>query len=360
MKAWRFYGPGDFRLDDVPVPEIDDCSVLVKVKVVQPSVTETEIIKGPIVSYSKQAAKLLAEGKPVQRGHEYCGEVVKTGRRVTSLRAGDRVTSTGEIHCGFCRMCLSGRYPECSSPLHMGGEIPGAFAEYISLPEYALVKIPDGLTDHEVATLQPFSACVGAVYSAEIGMGDTVVVLGQGVLGLGILQLAKLSLCGPLIAVDVQSRNLELSHKYGASHVINAKHADVVKEISRLTYGEGPDIVFDAAGGSPQHGLSGFETVRQAFEMVRLGGKIIQVANLQGTMDLDIRLFRRKRIRYISPFPGTIEFLRTSAFLVANGRVEVRSQITHILHGLEKLPEAIEITENKAKYGAMNPAQIVL
>ncbi|MFC1986815.1 zinc-binding dehydrogenase [Chloroflexota bacterium] len=358
MKAWRLYGPGDFRLDEVPVPKIEARSVLVKVKVVQPSVTDTEVIKGEVITPSSR--QTLAEGKPVQRGHEYCGEVVEIGGGVTSLQVGDRVSSAGAVYCGSCRMCLLGRHSECLSPHQIGGDIPGAFAEYMCLPEVGVVKIPDGPTDNEVAALQPLTSCTGSVYSAEIHMGDTVVVLGQGVMGLGVLQVARLASAGLLIAVDVRPKNLDLSSKYGASHTINAKQTDVLAEVSRLTSGSGADIVFDAAGGGPKYGLSGFETVRQAFQMVRSGGKVIESAGLEGTLELDIGPMQHNKIRYILPLRGSTEFLKLAAFWVASGRIQLGPQITHVLNGLENLTQAVEITENKAKYGAINPAQVVL
>ncbi|MFC1870063.1 zinc-binding dehydrogenase [Chloroflexota bacterium] len=360
MKAWRLYGAGDFRLDEVPIPDIDDDGVLVKVRVVQASITDTEVIKGTAIASAQRALKRLSEGKSLQLGHEFCGEVVKVGRKVTSLQAGDRVSSTGSVHCGSCRMCLSGRSSDCLSTSHVGGEIPGAFAEYMGLPERVLVKIPDGPTDSEVATLQPLSSCIGSVYSAGMGMGDSVVVLGQGVIGSGVLQIAKLSGAGLLIGVDVRPENLELSRKFGATHTINAKENNVIQEVSQITKGEGADIVFDAAGGSQKHGLSGFETLQQALEIARFRGRVVQSAVLEGAAPLDVATMRRKRLTYVNPLGGRLEFLKLAALWVASGRIDVRSQVTHVLHGLEKLPEAIEITQNKAKYGAINPAQVIL
>ncbi|MBI2830952.1 MAG: alcohol dehydrogenase catalytic domain-containing protein [Chloroflexi bacterium] len=361
MKAWRLRDFGDHRLVEVPIPELEDRDVLIKVKVVQASVTDTEVLKGKAVALtSSSIGKRLAEGKPVQRGHEYCGEVVETGKGVTLLHIGDRVASPAAVYCGSCRMCLLGRHSECLSPRHLGGDILGAFAEYLSLPEWAAVRIPDGPTDNEVAALQPLSSCIGSVRSAGIEMGDAVVVLGQGAMGLGILQVAKLAGAGRLIAVARRTENLDLSKKYGASSMINAKQTNVVEEVRRLTESSGADVVFDAAGGSTEHGLSGLETIRQAFKMVRPGGKVIQSAVLTGSLELDTVFMKRNKINYINPLTGTSKFLELAAFWVARGRVQVGPQITHVLHGLEKLPEAIEITENKAKYSATNPAQVVL
>ncbi|MBI2957268.1 MAG: alcohol dehydrogenase catalytic domain-containing protein [Chloroflexi bacterium] len=364
MKAWRMYGFGEHRLDEVPVPEVnDDRAVLIKIKVVQPSITDAEVLKGDAVrEASKGMAKCLAEGKPMQFGHEYCGEVVQAGNGVTSLQLGDRVCSpSGKLHCGSCSMCLSGRNPECLTPRYYGVDIPGAFAEYMCLPEWGVVKVPNGPTDNEVAALQAIDSCIASVQAAEVKMGDTVVVLGQGPVGLGILQIAKLAGAGLLVAVARRPENLEISRKYGANVTINARDTNVVGEVKRLTGGSGADVVFDAAGGSPKYGLSGFDTVQQAFQMVRPEGRVIQSANLPpGAVELDSVLMRRNQIAYKNPRRSRIADLQLVAFWVACGRIQIGPQITHVLHGLEKLGEAIEITENKAKHHAVNPAQVVV
>jgi threonine dehydrogenase-like Zn-dependent dehydrogenase len=364
MKAWRIVAVGEHRLVEAPMPEVkDDRWVLVKVKVVQPSVTDIESVIGEAVTASVTfIPKFLAEGKPLQRGHEYCGEVVEVGKAVTSLRVGDRVSSPGGItYCGTCPMCTAGKRYACQSPLHMGSDLPGAFAEYMYLPEWSVVKMPETLTDNEVAALQPLASCVGIVANTQIGMGNTVVVLGQGSMGFGVLQIAKLSGAGLLIAVDKRQEILNLSKQYGADYTINASETNVVEEVFRLTDGLGADVVYDAAGGSPKVGLSGHDTVQQAFQMaINRGGKVVQVAGLLGTLDLDSVFVRKKRIKYLHLEGGSNENLQLAAFWVANGRVQVRPQISHVLHGLENLPEAIAITENKAKYGATNPAQVVL
>ncbi|MBI2859620.1 MAG: alcohol dehydrogenase catalytic domain-containing protein [Chloroflexi bacterium] len=361
MKAWRLLGFGDHQLMEVPLPAMEDGHVLVKVKVVQPSVTDAEVIKGTVSSQSSRLIpRLLAEGKPVQRGHEYCGEVVAAGQGVTSLQIGDRVCSPGEVYCGSCSMCRSGKYSECSFPQSIGGDIPGAFAEYMCIPERGAVKVPEAPTDNEVAALQPLSSSIGSVHSAEIRMGDVVVVLGQGPIGLGIIQAAILAGAGLTIACARRPESIELSRRFGADIVLNPNLTDVVEEVKSLTAGSGADIVFDAAGGNPEHGLSGDRTVLQAFQMVRPSGKVIQSAVLAGKLELDTAFMKRRKIRYIHPAFGTVEFLRLAGLWVGCGRIQVRPQITHVLKGLAALQEAIAITENKAKYRATNPAQVVV
>lgn len=361
MKAWRLLAVGDHRLVEVPLPSVGDRDVLVKVKVVQASVTDSEVLKGlSATPSSRLIPKWLAEGRPVQRGHEYCGEVVEAGKGVISLRVGDRVSSPSRVYCGSCKRCVAGRFSECLSPHHIGGDIPGAFAEYMSIAEWGVVKMPTALTDNEIATLQSLCSCVSSVHSAGIAMGDSVVILGQGAMGLGILQAARLAGAGQLIAVARRPETLALSRKLGAYETINTREVDVVSEVLRLTDGIGADVVFDAAGGNTAYGLSGFQTVAQAFRMVRSGGKVVQTATLDAAMELDVVSMRARAISYVFPEPASISSMELAALWMATGRIEVKSQITHVLHGLDRLPEAIDITENKAKYGAISAAQVVV
>ncbi|MBI2907169.1 MAG: alcohol dehydrogenase catalytic domain-containing protein [Chloroflexi bacterium] len=361
MKAWRLHAYGDLRFEDAPLPEVRPRWVLVKVKVVQVAVVDRGVIEGVPNPHQPRIRKMWAEGKPVQLGHEFCGEVVETGPNVSTLEVGDRVSYPGgHFRCGACPMCKSGNESECLSPMNFGLEVPGAFAEYVSVPEWGLVRMPDGPTDNEVAAFQPLGVCVGNVRNANIQFGDTVAILGQGAMGLGILQVAKLAGAGLLIALARRRESLDLSRDFGADATVNVTEADPVTEVRRLTSGRGVDVVFETAGGRKEDGLAGFETVRQAVQMVRAGGKVFQVANLEGPLELDPVHMRSRSIKYMWPDPVGPEGLKYAAFLVASKRVKVGPQITQVLHGLEKLPEAMEIVANKAKYHAFNPPQIVV
>ncbi|MFC1937039.1 zinc-binding dehydrogenase [Chloroflexota bacterium] len=359
MKAWRLHGYGDRRFDEIPIPEVKPGWVLVKVKVVQASIGELGGRSEGMPHPSKAIEdKMLAEGKPITHGHEFCGEVVEVGQGVTRFKVGDRVGYRPvSVPCGECSMCLAGKKSQCLSPL----EIPGAFAEYVCMPEDAgLIKAPDGPTDNEVAAFQPIASGVGQVRPADIQMGDSVVVLGQGAMGMGVLQLAKLAGAGLLIAVDVRPEVLDISRQYGANIVINSREVDPVQEVMRATGGAGADIVFEAAGGRAKDGLAGFQTVQQALQMVRKEGKVVQVANLEGSMEIDPSFMKRRGITYLFPGGFTAEDLEYVAFLVASGRVKVAPQLSHVLYGFDKFPEAAEISLNKAKHRATNSAQIVL
>jgi threonine dehydrogenase-like Zn-dependent dehydrogenase len=191
-------------------------------------------------------------------------------------------------------------------------------------------------------------------------MGDAVVILGQGSMGLECLQVARLSGAGQIITVDVRDEACQVSRELGADYALNARTQDVVAEIRELTGGNGADVVFECAGGSPKQGLAGHQTLYQAVEAVRSGGKIMGVSWFGGPLQIDIDLLRERSLRYFFPDISTQAHLEHTVRLVASGRVRLKPTITHVLSGIESVPQAFEITANKGPHKAINPAQVMM
>ena len=361
MKAWRFYGFGDLRLDEVPDPVCRHGHVVVQVLCVQPSVTEAQLAFGiRTLAFEKIKHRLETEA-PVQLfGHEFCVRIVETGEGVTRFRSGDRVAARAKLPCENCPLCLGGRNHLCRKGPIIGFQLPGCFSEYALLPEIALVKVPDSISDSEAACLQSLSDSVAAVETAQIGMGDTVAIFGQGSMGLECLQIARNSGAGLLMTVDVRDEACRMSTELGADLALNASQCDPVSVIREMTGGNGADIVFECAGGSPKQGLAGNKTVLQAIDAVRSGGKIIGVSWFGQPLEVDIDTLRERSLRYLFPDISTLEHLEHTTRLVSSGRVRLKPAITHVLRGIESVPQAFEITANKGKYQAINPAQVMM
>ena len=359
MKAWRFYGFGDMRLDDVPMPSLAPRHVLVQVLVVQPSVTEAQLAAGiPTLAFDRIKKRLETEA-PVQLfGHEFCVRIVEVGEGVTRFKAGDRVAARAKLPCENCPLCASGRGHLCRKGPIIGFQLPGCFAEYAVLPEIALTLVDDRITDNEGACLQSLSDSVAAVETAQIEIGNSIAIIGQGSMGLECLQIARQSGAGRIITVDVRDEACAMSRELGADYAINATRDDPVEAIHALTEGNGTDIVFECAGGSPRQGLSGVKSVKQAVDAVRSGGKVIGVSWFGAPFELDIDLLRERSLRYLFPDISTLEHLQHTVHLVASGRIRLKPTITHVLDGISQVPLAFEITSNKGKYQAINPAQV--
>lgn len=354
MKAWRFYDFWDMRLDEVPYPQAGPGWVIIKVRVAQPSVTECLLAKGLKTYGWQEMHKLIKEKSPIQLfGHEFCGEVVEVGEGVTTLHPGDRVADRAYLPCGKCQFCLMGKEKSCRSPHVIGFSLPGCLAEYCSVPASALAKVPDDVDDNEAATIQPLTDCVQSCSDAHIEPGDIVAIIGQGEMGLLTMQSARAMGASRLIAVDIKQEALDVSSKLGADHVINAARTDPVNGILKLTGGVGADIVFEAAG-------AGSVTVQQAIGAVRTGGKIVIESQIAEPVTLDLLEFRNRSLRWIFHDRATAKTLQYSIDLVASRRVQVKPMINYVLHGIDKVPEAFEITLNKQKYQSISPAQVML
>ncbi|MBI2950137.1 MAG: alcohol dehydrogenase catalytic domain-containing protein [Verrucomicrobia bacterium] len=361
MKAWRFYGFNDLRLEEVPMPRCTPGHVVVQVLCVQPSVTEVQLARGIRTLAYDQIKRRLETEAPVQLfGHEFCARILEVGAGVSRFQPGDRVAARAKLPCGTCPLCLSERSELCRSGPIIGFQLPGCFAEFALLPEIALVKLDERISDQEAACLQSLSDSVAAVETAEIRMGQSVAIFGQGSMGLECLQISRNSGAGRLITVDVREEACQISKELGADQAINANECDPGAAIREWTDGIGADVVFECAGGSPKQGLSGTKSLLQAISAVRSGGKLIGVSWFGQPLEVDIDLLRERSLRYLFPDISTRAHLEHTVRLVASGRVRLKPVITHTLHGIETVPQAFEITGNKAKYRAINPAQVVL
>jgi threonine dehydrogenase-like Zn-dependent dehydrogenase len=361
MKAWRFYAFGDLRLDEIARPELRAGHVLVEPLCVQPSVTEAQLAFGiPTLAYDRIKRRLDTEAPLQLFGHEFCARILEVGPGVTRFQSGDRVAARAKLPCGECPLCLSERSVLCRKGPVIGFDLPGCFCEVASLPAIALVKVDDRISDSEAACLQSLSDSVAAVETADIRLGDSVAIFGQGSMGLECLQIAHLSGAGLIMTVDVREESCRISAQLGADHALNASSCDVVAAIRELTGGNSADVVFECAGGSPKQGLAGTKTLRQAIEAVRSGGKLIGVSWFGGPFELDVDALRERSLRYLFPDISTQAHLEHTVRLVATGRVALQPGITHVLTGIESVPQAFEITANKGKYHAINPAQVMM
>ncbi|MFC1987045.1 zinc-binding dehydrogenase [Chloroflexota bacterium] len=362
MKAWQFYSLEDWRLEEVPIPSPGQGEVLLRVKVVQASITHVAILQGAPSQRADHLKKILAERGPLRLfGNEFSGEVVEVGKGVTRFKPGDRVARrTGGIPCGRCALCLSGQEERCRSGPSVGFDLPGCFSEYGTVSEKAIVKIPDTISFQAGACIQPLGSPLGAVIAAQLAISDTVAILGTGNMGFNTLQLARMSGAGKIYVTARRKQITDLALQLGADEAINVTEKDPVKAILELTDGLGADVVFECAAGNPAQGLSGRETIDQALAVVRNGGKIVIVSAYHGTLDYDVLTVKMRGVKLLPPVGLTRREGEHIVYLLSKGYIKVEPLITHAVHGLEKLPEAVKITGNKREYGAILPCQVIV
>jgi threonine dehydrogenase-like Zn-dependent dehydrogenase len=342
MKAWLTHGFNDMRLTEVPYPVLKPGWAIVRVLVVQPSITEVQLFQGVRSNGYDLVVERLAEGPQALFGHEFAAEIVEVDEdNDRGFAKGDRVAATHTV-VGT-----------------IGRHFAGCFAEYAAVPLDALVSVPDELSDWEVAALQPLSSCVRIVLDLGVSLGDTVLVLGQGVMGLNSAQVAKAAGADTVIGVDRRRDLLDIAERLGVDRTLDASVEETSELVRRMTDGKGVSIVIEAASGSPTVGLSGGATVTDAVACASKGGKIMSLAHYHAPVAMDFNVCRRKNLTYLFPqSQAGVKDMALAARLVAQHRVQVEPMITHKLVGIEALPEAMEITGNKAAHGALNPAQV--
>jgi threonine dehydrogenase-like Zn-dependent dehydrogenase len=363
MRAAVLHGFGDLRIEQVPdpTPGLDD--VVVEVVCVQPSVTECMLIAGDDVAMHAVLAQRLAAGPTRFGGHEFAGLVRAVGSAVRDLAPGTAVTAVETIACGHCGACRRSRPDACAAPEVIGFTRPGAFAEQIVVPRQCVVAVPAGVSASATAAIQPLAGAVHGHALAEVRPGESVLILGAGVMGLLHLQVARRGSAG-LVAVTGRSpAKLELARGFGADAVWGAD-VDVVEAVLELTGGVGADVVVETAGGSPAVGLAGTSTLDLAARCARRGGRIVVVSVLERQAMAPLGLLRERGVGLLHPrsgaggySPGGTVF-EYALSLVARGDVDVESLVTHRLTGIDELPKALEITRDKGTYGAVNPAQV--
>lgn len=224
---------------------------------------------------------------PIIMGHEAAGVVAGVGAGVTQWRRGDRVTFDSTVYCGECAFCRSGRFNLCDSRRVMGVSCEdyrqnGAFAEFVTVPQRIVYRLPDGLPIEQAATVEPVSIAFHAVHRTPLTLNDTAVVMGSGMIGLLVIQALRLAGCGRIIAVDISPEKLELAATMGASDLVNSGELDGVAEILKLTGGVGADVAFEAVGIAP--------TVDIAVRSVRKGGSVTLVGNLAPSVALPLQV----------------------------------------------------------------------
>lgn len=314
MKALVKVAKGYEKLEvrEVRKPKIKTNQVLVKIK--------TAGICGSDIDHYKGVTNIET---PIILGHEFSGIIVKKGKRVKGLQVGDRIVSeTSAYVCGVCCYCKYGNYNLCTQRKAFGSGVDGAFTEYIAVPAKLLHIIPDELTFEEAALVQPCADVVHAVTkNAEVTIGDTVVVLGSGPIGLLTTQVAKAQGAGRVIQTGHRGLRLSIAKKIGADITIAIEEEDLVKKINHVTNGIGADIVFEATGAA--------SALIQAPDVVHKQGQIIIIGVQSKPVELNIRTIQSNEIIIRgSAMSNWIDYQR-AINLISNKIVNVKPLITH-------------------------------
>ncbi|MHC1749666.1 MAG: NAD(P)-dependent alcohol dehydrogenase [Cellulosilyticaceae bacterium] len=308
-------GLNKIAIRDIKMPSLKEEQVLVKLEYVG--------ICGSDVHYLEHGriGDFVVNGDFIL-GHECAGTVVEIGEGVENLKVGDRVALEPGITCGQCEFCKSGKYNLCpdveflaTPPYH------GCFENYIAFPENMAFKLPDNITTKEGALVEPLAVGMHAAKQGEVKLGDSVVILGAGCIGLVTLLACKAFGATDITVVDIIPKRLEKALELGATRVINAKEEDVESKIAEITLGKGVDVVIETAGS--------VRTIQQAPYIIKTGGKIVLV----GMSPEDIIPFNFAKVigkeaeiksvfRYRNIYPQAIK-------AISKGIIDISSIVTH-------------------------------
>lgn len=334
MKAMVLYEPGDMRVENRAVPlDLKRDEVLIEVKAA--GVCGSDL------------ARTLETGMytmPAVPGHEFCGQVVRTGRGVSKFKTGDRVVVAPILPCFHCESCMQGNYGQCDHYDYIGSRRDGAFAEFVAAPERNVLKLPNRVDYLEGGAVEPAAVTLHGMQRIAVSPGETVVVLGCGTLGLFAIQFAKILGAGRVVAVDIADAKFEYAKKAGADLVIDSKKCDPVKQMQDLLIA--PDVVVETAGSNI--------TQEQSIRMVKKHGRILFLGSAHKDVVLPPKTFEyiiRNEIRttgswnsYSAPFPGR-EWTAVLQYL-DSGRLNISSFISHVI-SLEELPDTIRKMANR-------------
>lgn len=307
MKAAVFHGPLDVRFEEVEKPVLEEGEALLRVKA-------CGICGSDLHTY--RHGMFLQLGKPIEEGrilgHEFSGEIVEIKGDMGDIKVGDRVVTVG-----------------------MGGN-----AEYLKISaQMAPITLPiaEGISFEEAATNEPLATSFHAVNLADPQDNETIVIMGAGIIGLGVLQCIKAMSSAKVMVVDLSDKRLDMATQLGADVVINAGRDEAVPTIMELTGSRelnmvetsqgNVNTVFDCAGAGKNS--SGSSVLEQALALVQENGKVIVVAVFEKPLEIDFNIIMRKGIQLLGSWAWTPAEFVQSMELIGSGKIDRKPLITH-------------------------------
>lgn len=316
MKALLLSEYNHLEVKDLPAPVPDPDEILIEV-------SACGICGSDVHGYDGSTGRRIP---PIIMGHEAAGTVVAVGSEVRNFKPGDRVTFDSTVYCGTCAYCVKGEVNLCNQRQVIGVSCkefrrPGAFAEYLAVPARIAYRLPDSFSFPHAAMLEAVSVALHGVAVSEMKGLETVLVIGAGMIGLLLLQAARVAGASRIFVCDVDATRLALAEKLGADRTILASGDRLVEEILQETGGNGVDVVLEAVGRE--------ETIVAAIDCVRKGGTVTLVGNISPQIMLPLQKVVSRQIRLQGSCASAGEY-QQAIDLIASGEIKVDSLITAV------------------------------
>jgi L-iditol 2-dehydrogenase len=314
MLAAFYYNNHDVRIEEIPVPNIGDDEVLLKV--MASGICGSDVIEWYRVPKA-----------PLVLGHEATGIISKIGSKVVGFNVDDRVFVSHHVPCNQCRYCQRGNHTACHT-LHTTNYYPGGFAQYIQVPkinvQYGIYNLPDTMSFEEGTFIEPLACVSRGQRLANLQKEDSLLIIGSGISGILHAQLAKFKGVQNVIVADINPYRLELAKKFGANYALNAKE-NLPQKLMEVNNGHLADQVIVCTGATP--------AAMAALECVDNGGTILFFAVPEPTVKLSVPInqFWRNEIVMRTSYGAAPGDLEDSLQYLATGSLNVKDMITHRL-----------------------------
>lgn len=314
MRVAVYYNNSDVRIEDVPVPEINERELLVKV--IASGICGSDVMEW----YRVKKA-------PIVLGHEIAGEIVEAGKDVKKYKKGDRVFVSHHVPCNTCHYCLNGYHTACET-LHKTNYYPGGFSEYLRVPDINVDRgvyvLPDEISYDEGTFIEPLACVLRGQRLAALKPGQTVLVIGSGISGLLHIEAACALGAGRIIAIDISEFRLREAERHGAFAAINAKE-NVVERLLQFNDSRLADLVIVCAGA-----LSASE---EAIRCVDRGGTALffAVPEPEVMVPVPMNSLWRNEIKLMTSYGASPSDIDTAINIIRSRRVTLNNMITHKL-----------------------------
>ncbi|MBN2238806.1 MAG: galactitol-1-phosphate 5-dehydrogenase [Dehalococcoidales bacterium] len=325
MKALRYLGPGQLAVQEVPDPVMSDNDVLVKVMA-------CGICGSDVHGYLGLTGRRT---EPMTMGHEFSGQIVKTGTLVTSFKEGDKVIVQPMNFCGTCVNCLQGNTNMClNSKLFGVMAVDGAMAEYLAVPEKLLFKLPEACSYEVGAMTEPFAVAHGAVKKVGSLTGKTVLIVGMGTIGQCLLQLVKLQSPKLIIVSDLSDNRLKIARELGADAAINPGKENYLEAVKRLTGGDMVDVSIEAVGIGV--------TVNQAIKSLKRMGTALWVGNSAREIEIDMQEIVTSALKIVGTYIYTHTEFGEVIDIMGTGNPSAEKLVSKVV-SLDEAPDAFRM-----------------
>lgn len=316
MKALVLNQYKQLDFQDMPVPTPGPNEVLIRVQAVGICGSDVHGMDG---SSGRRVP-------PIIMGHEAAGIIAEVGSDVHAWATGDRVTFDSTVYALDDWYSRRGMYnlsdgrevvgvSTGSAPDRPGFRRHGAFAEFVTVPQHILYRVPDNVTFTQAAMVEPVAIALHALSLTPLELNDSAVVVGAGMIGQFVIQALKIAGASPIIAIDLDDDRLALAHKLGATHTFNARtDTDLPARVRELTHGRGADVAFEVVGANA--------TINTAISCVRKGATITLVGNVTPTVEVPMQKIVTEQLRLQGSCAINGEY-EASLALISSGKIDV-------------------------------------